>query len=231
MPEYRVHLHAAEEVAKRMDLKETAIDIFKIGSILPDAPWYCLSGLNEHDYKYYLHRYNHKNGTALPIPDYNKWIRRATDKVGSAWQESPLHCGFLFHLVIDASFNHEFNEITKIENWDAPDAEKVFKIQSWIGKEVTKISVDHYMELKVRDISCYSANLPYCPIRIKDVVPETYKKIENLCGERVTQIPEIIEMINDDAMHPNRGRNILFTDQQYTQMIKNAQDTFLDIIR
>lgn len=223
MPEYRVHLHAAETVANKMNFVGKEKDIFKLGTILPDAPWYDLRGENPFDSKYRLHRYNHNKFDALPVAGSVVFIRETVNRVGSRYTESPLITGFLFHLVLDAAFNIRFNRVVNVED-------NVYTIITWSGRKIVKDSMDSFMEIKMRDISAFSQCLPYCPIESEDLGLGIAREIERLCDEDAYDIPGLIKMVNNEAENPDRCRNIIFTDGQYKDMISDGINEFFNLI-
>ena len=224
MPEWRVHLHAADKVSKIIGLKDEQIDLFKIGGLLPDAPWCTLCGVDEHETKYYLHRYHHGYKVALPIPDYDKYLEGVKDRIMDGWKDSSLIKGYIFHLCIDAAYNASWNDVV-----DVIDEHK-YVIHTYSGNELYKGSVDEFMALKMKDIESYGTTLPFEDIHLKDIEWPYYSVVEALCGQRVTMIPDIIKLANEEVNKEIGTRNIVFTDKQYAAMTDSGITIFKKLL-
>lgn len=220
MPEWRVHVHSCDVLAKEVNI--TNLDLFKMCTILPDLPWEDIGGRRpNYDNKMASHFYRDDIKDPWPIAN---WVRVLYENPGM-FKHSLIVRTYVFHLLLDESYNRKYNYVTT----KVSDSQFVFKTYS--GVDIIHRSMEDAIQFKFKDTNACASNFDVFDISHISIDKVFINDIKKVYGLSDFCSNDVIDVINADVAKRNNTMNILFTTRQYDDMIKEAIDIFMTLCR
>jgi hypothetical protein len=217
MPNWRLHIAVAEEIARNRDLNIENKDEYLFGAVLPDAPWIKEVWLRKPELKDKLHFVERTPEKLMGEPAYDEYLDEYREMLNTDMGK-----GVLTHLITDNIFNVAYNKI--IESLQ----DGHYSLFTSEGKMIIP-TAEQVTLLVLSDLRTYSYTLP----DVSTINPDNVSGASELINVVPHEIEVATERVNDDTMVkdyllPLVIRDKSFYDNLYADSVKTCNALLSD---
>lgn len=216
MPDWKMHVHTSEKLFDNLNIPYNSDFVF--GSLLPDTPWMdSKDSCKEGTLKCSIHKYIKQVGHKAPIPNYYAFLSENEEFIS----ETYIGKGMLFHLILDAVVNKNFNSVTQ----EIHPNEFYTKLAR--GTARYTLGFDTKLEEKYMDIHAYEDKLTVNQLTSLNMSSDVTDMLMRFgCG---VSLDSIINKINIRISNIYFTYTEIFTVEQYDKMVDDAIEIFTSI--